>query len=64
MRYGCYANGFRFDSRFANFRFSPLRVSDNVRVKVRLRVYLVHLICFYQVYYTLIVRYYYVTGGI
>jgi len=33
-------------------------------VKVRFRVYLVHLIPFYQAYCTLVVCYYYVTGGV
>jgi len=43
-----------------------IRVRTMVRVKVmvRFRVYLLRLLCFYQAYCTLVVCYYYVTGGI
>jgi len=39
MRYGCYANGFRFDSHLADFRFFSLLFSSlrvNLQVSVRL----------------------------
>jgi len=71
MWYGCYANGFRFDSHLADFLFflyffSGLRVTfmGCCWVKVRFRVYLLRLVRFYQAYCTLVVHYCYVTSGV
>jgi len=41
-----------------------LGVSVRATVKVRFRVYLLRLVCFYQAYCTLVVCYCYMTGGV
>jgi len=70
MCYGCYANGFQFVSHVADFRFAFFhRLVLGLELgwgTVRVKVYLLRLLRFYQAYCTLAVRYCvsYITGGV
>jgi len=63
---------FRLFFFFAFFQAKVLRLGVSVRlglwlrqkVKVRFRLYLLRSVHFYQAHYTLVMRYYYITGGV
>jgi len=65
MRYGCYANGFQFDSHLVDFTFLLFfgLTCYLYRLRLGLGFIFLGLLPFYQAYCTLIVRYCYVTGG-